>query len=107
MPTWSAKRPSDARHQALERGMAQLRLVRGQEREALVDDTPLAAERPDLAIPAASREAAVLHEGRRRRRPRAQLLELVQADVADAEEPCLAGGVQLFHGLPDLEVGGA
>ena len=86
---------------------AQLVHVRGEEREALVDDAVGAAERAHLGIPAGRRVAAVLHELRLHRRDRKQLFELMQGHVADAEETRFAGRVQLFHRLPRFAIFGS
>ena len=72
-------------------GVAQHLGVGGEQREALVDDAALRAERAHVAVPAAAGVAAVLHERRRLGAADRHLLELPQRDVADAEQPRPAG----------------
>ncbi len=99
------RRPPQAPDNLRERGRAQMRDVRGEQGEALVDDAALAAEGADLGVPAVPGEAAVLHEGRRCRRALAEKLELVEIHIAHADEARLARRVERFHGGPDREVG--
>src|SRR5437867_2036020 len=65
--------------------MRQHGAIRSQQRKALVDDAVCGAELTDFAVPAADRVAAVLHEPRPDAGSVAQLLQLIDVDVADAE----------------------
>jgi hypothetical protein len=60
---------------------------------------------PDLTVPAGDGEAAILDEGRRGRGAGAKQLELIEGDIADADQPRFARGMQPFHGAPYRQVG--
>src|SRR5438128_1721275 len=78
--------------------------VGGEQGEALVDDPSLDAERSNIAVPAEASEAAVLHERGRFGAGGRHLLEVLQGDVAHAEEPRAASVPLLRHRGPDLGV---
>src|SRR5204862_299890 len=93
-----------ALHDLAKGARAQLRDIRGQQREALIDDAACAAEAAHVTVPHRAREAAVLHEPRLYARLRAEQLELIERDVAHAEEARLLRVVQLLHRAPDVEI---
>src|SRR5206468_5740332 len=78
--------------------------VGGEQREALVDDLALAAERADVAVPAQAREAAILYERRSLGPGRDHLMQVAQGDIADAEEPRAPAVTLLDHRGPRLGV---
>ena len=81
--------------------------VGGEEGEALVDDVVGIAELANRSPPAVHCEAAVLYETRCDAGFVAEELELGEGDIADAEDFCLAGVVNGFHGLPGVPVVGS
>ena len=71
--------------------------VGGEQREALVDDLSIPAERSNIAVPAEAREAAVLDERGGFCTSGLHLFEMPQGDVAHAEETFSAGVALLDH----------
>ena len=94
----------DAGNEAEKGGMLKLPAVGGEQGKALVHDALLAAEVTNRPVPPEAREAAVLDERGRYGRVRPQVLDLVQGDVADADESGSSGGLQLLHRPPHLTV---
>src|SRR5207249_5217007 len=85
-------------------GAAQYPPVRGQEGEALVDQSVLGAERPDAPVPAPGGVAPVLDEPGADARPVAQNLELFQGDITDSEQSGPAAVVDGLHRPPGRPV---
>ena len=92
------------RGKAGDQRVAQHLRVGGEEREALVDDRSIPAERSNVAVPAEAGEAAVLDERRGLGAGADHLLEVPQPNVAHAEKSRAAGGALLHHRGPDLGV---
>ncbi len=111
MPTARAKRNTTwagvrvlARGDAGNQRMAQDLRVRREQREPLVDDASLRAERPHGAVPSAAGEAAILDERGGLGAGGLHLLQVIQGHIADAEEPCAARIALLPHRQPDQSV---
>src|SRR5262249_32159301 len=73
--------------------------------KTLVDQPIGRAEPPDATVPASDRIAPVLNEVEPDTCPLTQILELLQGDIADAEQACPAAVMDGFHRLPSLPVG--
>jgi hypothetical protein len=81
--------------------MAQHVRLGGEQREALVDDLSIHAERSNVTAPAGAGEAAVLDERGGLGVGGQHLLEVPEGDVAHAEGPGAAGITLLHHRDPD------
>ena len=79
--------------------------IRGEQREALVENLVLAAEAAHLAIPTGDRKATVLHKGGQFSAGGDHVLQMLQRHVADSEEAGAAGITLPAHRLPHLGVG--
>jgi hypothetical protein len=78
--------------------------IRGEKREALVDDVSLAAESAHFAVPAPIGITTVLYKRRRFRMGPGHLLQLGKRNVADAKKVCAPGVAFFNHGLPGFKI---
>src|ERR1043165_1787289 len=86
--------------------MGQYRAVRRQQREPLVNHAMSRTELPDLAVPTATGVASILDETRPHAGVFAQVVQLVERHVADAEHSGLSTPMYGFHRPPGLPVVG-
>src|SRR5208282_2476389 len=96
------RRGVSARGQTGDQGMAWHLLIRGEKRESLIDDFALPAKQSHGAVPAEAGVATVLHECRKFGAGGCQLLQVMQRNIAYAEETGAAGIALFALRLPDL-----
>src|SRR5207245_1472074 len=78
--------------------------IRGQQREALIDDAFALAHASHVAVPAQPRVTAVLYECRPHLRNIAKKSDLLRRDVADADQLHTAFSLELLHRSPYLAI---